>query len=182
MEKSEMTTCEICAREITRPHRSHGLTLCGTCKAIMPGVSKHLPSLIKMIRAIGKTGEVAEMLGLSAAGAARSEEARHNLETVVMDARATLIKALPPAPESLDETQTLYDIADLAEEAARHIDALTEERDKLADQIKAAGQERMDVWQTGNADPLDEALLRWAKRQHQAGRVRVQMEVVEVGP
>lgn len=180
MEKS-VATCEICAREITKPHRSHGLTLCGTCKAIMPGVSKHLQSLIKMIRAIGKTGEVAEMLGLSAAGAA-SDDARHNLEAVVQDARATLIKALPPASESLDETQTLYDIADLAEEAAWHIAALTEERDKLADQIKAAGQERMDVWQTGNADPLDEALLRWAKRQHQAGRVRVQMEVVEVGP
>lgn len=179
MEKSEMATCEICAREVTRPHRSHGLTLCGTCKAIMPGVSKHLPALIKMIRAIGKTGEVAEMLGLSAAGAACSEEARHNLEAVVMDARATLIKALPPAPESLDDTQSLFDIAEIAEETARHIAALTEERDELANQIKAAGQERMGVWQTGNADPLDEALLRWARRQYELGKIKVQMEVVE---
>lgn len=179
------TKCEICQKEITRLHRSHGLTLCGTCKAIMPGVTKHLPALVKMIRAIGKTKEVAELLGLSAAAPASTTLKLSDLEAVVQDARETLVKALPPVPENLDDT--LFDIADLADEAAQHIADLTKERDKLAKLVDEAkgeaepstAQERLYVWQTGNADPLDEALLRWAKRQYEAGKVQVRMEVVE---
>lgn len=186
-EENMATKCEICQKEITRLHRSHGLTLCGTCKAIMPGVTKHLSALVKMIRALGKTTEVAEMLGLSAAASPCSEDARHDLEAVVQDARETLVKALPPVPENLDDTQSLFDIADLADEAAQHIADLTKERDQLAKLVDEAkgeaepstAQERLDVWQTGDADPLSAALLRWARRQHEAGKIQVRMEVVE---
>lgn len=190
-EKKNMANCNVCGKPLKAINRSHGLELCSSCKGIMPGVTKHLPELVTMMKAVGKTAEVAEMLGLSAAASPCSEDARHDLEAVVQDARETLVKALPPVPETLDDTQSLFDIATLAVAAARHIAALTKERDQLAKLVdEASGEaepstahERLDVWQTGSAaDPLDEALLRWAKRQHQAGRVRVQMEVVEVEP
>lgn len=218
-----MKKCDICGNATRKENTSHGMTLCCSCRGIIPGLTKHPDKLLKIAQRLGKVEDVVELFG-GVTQAASAEEARHNLEAVVQDARATLIKALPPAPESLDDTQSLFDIAEIAEETARHIDALTEAlgmrqrenaelrqrleqsgnaeaelnrmRELLAEKDKQANEycEKLNrlergvsaamegtVCGSGN-DPLEAALLRWAISQHQAGKVKVQVEVVEVEP
>ena len=215
---SQFYTCDLCGKKISakKPRKSLGMSLCYTCAGIVAGL-QHMKELATALKKTGKTDELLKALGV--------EEKRYeDLEVVAMDAMEILAKALPPAPESVDDTMSAYEVATIAEEAAQHIaslkkqitdmhdlkDVVRDARGTLLKVLSAASDETLDDTQslydiatiaenvalyaqelkdkarmaaTGGApfgngnDPLENALLRWAIQQYQAGRVKVSVEV-----
>lgn len=118
--------CDICgATANNKKNKSRGMTLCSSCKGIVPCVDR-LDVVVAMMQRTGKAEELLNKLR-------PHDDDNSDLEAVVRDARETLVKALPSSEEALEDAQSLYDIATIAEEAARYIQEQQEKITRLSD-------------------------------------------------
>lgn len=108
--------CDICGSPAnSKKNKNRGMTLCSSCMGIVPCVDR-LDAVVAMMQRTGKTEELLNKL-----------RPHDDLEAVVRDARETLVKALPSS-EALEDAQSLYDIATIAEDVALYIQ---EQREKI---------------------------------------------------
>ena len=115
--KGKNAVCEVCGtRGLIR--NTNGIDVCATCEKITGNVKNHISRIVEIARLMGKQNELVQALGVSGGAATITSEGAAQLEAAVTRARLTLINALPPLEESLDDTQCLQDIEDLAERAA----------------------------------------------------------------
>lgn len=166
--------CDICGSPAnSKKNKNRGMTLCSSCMGIVPCVDR-LDAVVAMMQRTGKTEELLNKL-----------RPHDDLEAVVRDARETLVKALPSG-EALDDAQSLYDIATIAEEVARYIQEQQEKIARLNTDDKAyqlemenhrLKRENEYLEQRKRQEPLDSALLEWARRQYEAGGVRLKITV-----
>lgn len=129
-DKNNMTTvagfvCDVCGKPANnKKNKSRGMTLCSSCKGIVPCVDR-LDVVVAMMQRTGKAEELLNKLR-------PHDDDNSDLEAVVRDARETLVKTLPSG-EVLEDAQSLYDIATIAEEVAWYIQEQQEKITRLND-------------------------------------------------
>lgn len=177
-DKNNMTTvagcvCDVCGKPANnKKNKSRGMTLCSSCKGIVPCVDR-LDAVVAMMQRTGKTEELLNKL-----------RPHDDLKAVVRDAKETLVNALPPAQGG--DTQSLYDIATIAEEVARYIQEQQEKIARLNTDDKAyqlemennrLRRENEYLAQRKRQEPLDCALLEWARKRYEAGEIKLKVTV-----
>lgn len=171
--------CDICgATANNKKNKSRGMTLCSSCKGIVPCVDR-LDVVVAMMQRTGKAEELLNKLR------PHDDDA---LEVVVRDARETLVKALPSG-EALADAQSLYDIATIAEEVAWYIQEQQEKITRLNTNDNKSYQfeqennrlrrENEYLAQRKRQEPLDNALLEWARKKYEAGGIKFKVTVEE---
>lgn len=180
-ERKAMTTtvCDICgATANNKKNKSRGMTLCSSCKGIVPCVDR-LDVVVAMMQRTGKAEELLNKL--------RPHDDDNSdlgdLEVVVRDARETLVKALPSG-EALENAQSLYDIATIAEEVAWYIQEQQEKIENRAYQMEMENhrlkrENEYLVQKLDSRSPYDEALLEWARKRYEAGEIKLKVTVEE---
>lgn len=129
---AKLSECEICGTKAELKNTKN-FKACGTCSKILSVVDNHSDRIGSVAKVLGKDVELAKALGVP--GTLTAPDGVADLEAAVMRARKALSSVLPPE-ESLDDTQSLFDVGDLAERAAEKITSCSAELHSLRDLLK----------------------------------------------
>lgn len=172
-DKNNMTTvagcvCDVCGKPANnKKNKSRGMTLCSSCKGIIPCVDR-LDAVAAMMKRVGKTEELlaimnpqSDMLQVIAGTIGCS------VDDIIPSLQA-LAAHLGCGPGEMFAALYSHDHHDNDKEY--HLEL---ENHRLKREIEYLEQRK-------HQEPLDSALLEWARRQYEAGGIKLKITVEEV--